>query len=309
MKKIFIRIIILTIYFMIPMIITQIANGETDTYNEADYIQGRRIEVRLNNITKYVSLNDYVTLVLAERMDTTAETELLKAMSIMIRTDVCRTMEDKISIDSETLGYKYKTYNELKAAWGDDYSEKYRRLRDICEETGEKIITYGGKPIDAKYTQVTFGKTLSGEEILGESYKYLKSVDCSEDTLNSEYMTVKIYQAKEFVKLLKGKYKDIGIDEKNPAKDISIISKTDDGYILKLQAGNMIMTGENFAALTGVNSCCMSVESMDGAVKIVVRGNGSGFGVSINSANIDAAGGMDYEQIIKKYYDSVEISS
>jgi stage II sporulation protein D len=87
------------------------------------------------------------------------------------------------------------------------------------------------------------------------------------------------------------------------------VSKSDSGYIIKIRAGNVVMTGAEFAKILGLNSACMTIENLNGSIKITTKGVGEGFGVSIYTAEIMASQGSSYEEILKKFYSGVQIVS
>lgn len=57
-------------------------------------------------------------MVLAKRLYMSSEVEVLKAESIMIRTDVYRLMGEQMIIDSSELGMEYMTTQQMKSKWG-----------------------------------------------------------------------------------------------------------------------------------------------------------------------------------------------
>ena len=58
------------------------------------------------------------------------------------------------------------------------------------------------------------------------------------------------------------------------------MSKTDSGYVTKIQAGNVIMSGTEFAKILGLSSAAMTIENSNGKIKITTKGLGDGMGVS-----------------------------
>ena len=148
-------------------------------------------------------------------------------------------------------------------------------------------------------------KTLSGTELLGADYAYLVPADCPEDMTSPDFLKTEEYSKKQFVKKINTAYKDSGLDENNPFGDIQVVSQTNMGYVTKIQVGNVVMSGDVFAKILGLNSPFFAIK--DG--KITTKGKGSGFGVSLYTANIMARSGRTYEDIINKFYSGVAIVS
>ena len=92
MKKILTVILIFCIYVAVPAVITLSVNSDDSQGVSQENIYGPRVNVKYKNGTKSVSVNEFVTMVLAKRFESGDETETLKAMGIMIRTDIYRVM-------------------------------------------------------------------------------------------------------------------------------------------------------------------------------------------------------------------------
>lgn len=308
-NRIAIFILIIILELLVPFIITMSVTGHVKQQVSEELLSGRRVVVEYKNATQSMDMNQFIVLVLASRLSMSSEVEVLKAESIMIRTDICRLMADNMSIDSTSLGMEYLTVSQMKNIWQDKYEENYNLINDCVLSTGNLCIYSNGQLIDARYTAVSNGTTLSGKELLGEGYDYLTEVVCSEDIKSPQYLSVETFSNKDFVKKMTSAYSQIGLNESDVFGNIQIVSKSDSGYIIKIQAGNVVMTGAEFAKIVGLNSACMTIENLNGSIKITTKGVGEGFGVSIYTAEIMASQGSSYEEILKKFYSGVQIVS
>ena len=117
------------------------------------------------------------------------------------------------------------------------------------------------------------------------------------------------YPSRYFVKEIKSGYEQAGLHEEAPFQDIQIVSKTDSGYVTKIQAGNVIMSGTEFAKILGLSSAAMTIENSNGKIKITTKGLGDGMGVSLYTADFMAKQGSSYEQILKAFYSGITIVS
>ena len=134
----------------LTIILFTLVNSDDSQGVSQENIYGPRVNVKYKNGTKSVSVNEFVTMVLAKRFESGDETETLKAMGIMIRTDIYRVMGDEMSVDSETLGMEYFTKNVMKNEWGNNFEEYYNHVNDSVMSTGQMVITYNNNLIDAK---------------------------------------------------------------------------------------------------------------------------------------------------------------
>lgn len=308
-KRIISFLIMLFIFFMIPYAVTMAVTGVVPENISDELINGRSISVKYKHAYKDTDINKFIVMVLADRLNMSSSVEVIKAEAVMVRTDIYRIMGDDMKIDSDKLGIQYMTTQQMKNEWGDDYETNYNLISDCVAATGNQVITYNNRLIEAKYTWLSNGATLSGEQILGSDYSYLAKVECPEDIKSSDFLSVTVMQEKDFLKKMKKCYKDIGINEDDILGDIQIVSKTEDGYILKIQVGNVIMTGNNFAQNLGLNSSCMSIEECSDGIKFTTKGKGDGFGVSINTADIMASQGSTYNEILAKFYSDTAITN
>ncbi len=310
MKKTLIWIVVICVYLCVPALITLAVSGKADTEFESGEIYGPRVNVQYGSAVKTVEVNKFVEMVLASVYEENDKPEMLKALGIVVRTNIYRIMGDKKEIDSDELAMNYYTSSEMRDEWGSSYQERAQIIKESVSATGQRVIKYSGNLIDARFTRLTNGKTLSGSKYLGEEYTYLKEVDCPKDMENENFYTHVTFKGKELAKLINNKYKNANIREDNAAQDIQIVSKTEDGYIVKLQIGNAVIGGEAFASMVGVKSAFFTIEtSNEGSVRIVSKGDGTGLGMSLNTANSMAAQDSTYTDIIQNFFDNVEVIS
>ena len=145
--------------------------------------------------------------------------------------------------------------------------------------------------------------------MLGDDYSYLMAVECPKDKEAKEYFVVKTVNNKDFVNAFEKAYDGLSLDKKGLDKQVQVVSVSSDGYVSKMQVGNMVMTGSTFAKILGLNSPNYKIEYMDSGVKITTTGVGDGFGVSVYTAQNMAESGATYEDILKTFYSGVSIGA
>ena len=158
-KKCVAVIVFIAIYLLIPTIVTLNVTGVVYTPVNEDYSDGRKVIVKYRNATQEVSVDRFVAMVLAKRLYMSSEVEVLKAESIMIRTDVYRLMGEQMIIDSSELGMEYMTTQQMKSKWGKDYEDNYNLVKDCTAATSGLAIRYNDKYIEARYTYITVSYT------------------------------------------------------------------------------------------------------------------------------------------------------
>lgn len=308
-NKAAVLLIIILIDLMVPYALTVVFTGRVEQNCSENVIQGRRITVKYKNAEQSMDINKFIIMVLAARYAQSQEIEVLKAESIMIRTDIYRIMGDSMQTDSTSLGVEFLTEKQMKSEWKENYQSNYDLIADCVAATDNIVLMYQNMYIDAKYTKVSNGSTLSGSELLGEQYAYLTQNDCPEDIKSEEYLKIETFSYKDFVKKIKSVYEQSGLSETAPLQNVQIVSKTDSGYVTKIQVGNVIMSGAEFVKIMGLSSPALTIENLNGSVKITTKGVGDGFGVSIYTADCMAKQGSSYEQILKMFYSGITIVS
>lgn len=308
--KIFYCAMIIMVFLFTPYLITISMTGVIEGNISDTMSEVRRVNVKYKNGSEAMDISKYMVGVLASRLSSSSEVEVLKAESIMVRTEIYRCMGDEMSIDSTNLNLQYLSDKELKSLWGDSYTANYNLITDCISATSGKVINYNEQLIEPMYHVVSAGKTRNGSQVFSGStadYSYLTSVACEHDLEANDYLAVKTFSYDDFIKGLTSQNKDISISKDNPAESVQIVSRDSADYVLKIQAGNVVMTGEEFAKALGLNSSCFVMETADNAVKITTKGKGNGLGVSLYAADYMAKNGSTCEEILNKFYANTTI--
>src|SRR5699024_7983348 len=97
-----------------------------------------------------ISVEYYVTSVVASEMPAEFEIEALKAQAIAARTYIVnhllQTGEDDVITDT-TVHQVFKSDAELKEHFASDYEWKMQKVHEAVQATKDEIITYGKTPI------------------------------------------------------------------------------------------------------------------------------------------------------------------
>ena len=309
-QKLAAYVLVILIFIFTPFVITMLMTGVIEGDISDSLVECRRVNVNYKSGSQAMDISKYMIGVLAARWDESQEIEVLKAESVMVRTDIYRIMGDRMTIDSNDLGMDYLTVKEMKAKWGDSYESNYNLIVDCISATSGRLIVYNGNLIDAKYTYVSAGKTRNGSQINETDYTYFVSVTCEDDITSDNYLKVETFTNENFLKPFTSTYGNMNASVTNIMESIQIVSRDSSEYVVKIQVGNVVMTGEKFAELLGINSSCFYIEQAGvDSVKITTKGRGNGYGVSIYSANCMAKNGNLYEEILRHFYSGISFMS
>jgi len=261
-----------------------------------------------NNDTETMSLENYVKGVLASEMPASYELEALKAQAISARTFIIKTLLTKsiknlpleADITDSTLEQVYKNDEELKAMWKNDNFEKnLKKITQAVNETQGLIITYNGEPIDASFFAISNGYTVNSEDYWTTSIPYLKSVASPWDLKSPKLFETKIISIDEMENKLGVKIPSNG--------DIGNVQKSSDERVSKIEINGKNFIGREVREALGLKSTDFVFKRSGDKIEITTKGYGHGVGMSQNGANGMALEGKNYIDILKYYYQGVEI--
>lgn len=299
MKKFFYQICFGTACLvLIPIIFTLLIQG-----GGKNYIKNSTAEQGME--TEQASFTEEMLPgIIANEISMESEIEAMKAQAVIARTNCLRAM---------ATGEEFPegiTKSEMIRLWGkENFSDYYSQLESCIEATKGIAMMYDGNYIQADYHTASAGYTRNASEVYGNSeYPYLKSVDCRIDIPSEDFLKVNFYTPEEF---LQQGQKFYGEDakEKSAADIIAgfVITKQDTaGYVTEVTIDGNSYSGEEVRLAYDWNSSCFSIKEVDGQIRIVTKGCGHGLGVSLYGANVLAAKGDSYKDILKYFYSEIE---
>ena len=144
---------------------------------------------------------------------------------------------------------------------------------------------------------------MCGGIIIFHIFKVLKLL--GEDAY-SQYSSEVILSKEEVISKIKGYHNNFQIDF-NSDTPIKILEYTEGGRIQKIRFGNLELSGVEVRNIFGLKSARFSIEMEENIVKFSVIGYGHGVGMSQTGADSMAKKGAGFVEIIKHFYQGVEI--
>lgn len=293
-RNLFIAVIILTII----AILSSFNKKETVFLNEE-----KKVTIKNNETTeeKELELEEYIIGVVAGEMPASFEVEALKAQAIAARSyamNKVNSSKETYDLVTDVSNQVYITQDEMKEKWQSEYDYYYKKIKDAVLETKGLVMKYNDEIISAYYFAMSNGSTEDVSLVFGESKDYLQSVDSSWDE-NVKNFTVEINITKEeFCKKL-----DISCD------DIIIkdIKRSETNRVNEITINNKTFKGTEVRSILNLRSTDFNIE-INESIKITTKGYGHGVGMSQYGANEMAKNGSTYEEILKHYYNNIEIS-
>lgn len=293
---------ILLAVLLLPLLVTLLCGGFTATapVQPEDPLAG--------SVTVFSSeLEEYVVGVVAAEMPAAFPEEALKAQAVAARTYQLRKMQEVASQQVQyDVGQAYCSPARQKEKWGGNYTVYANKIRSAVSATQGEIMTYQDEPILAVFHGQSAGMTEASENVWQSPLPYLQSVDSSGDLLAPDNRTTVVLSQETVYEAL-SVYGNIG--EKVDDFVVSIVSRTDAGYVQQINVGALLLTGAQIRTALNLRSTNFTVERRNTDFVFETRGHGHGAGMSQYGAAYLAEEGLDYHAILQHYYQGISFQS
>ena len=299
-KLIIVTLLVIIIPFLFVKIFVQI---DEIKFN---YITNNTIRVKNEKTNQIITLpfEEYIKGVVAGEMPATFELEALKAQAVASRSyamyQMTATKDKDYDVLNTTANQVYLTDQELKNNWKNEYEQKINKINKAITETTGEYLTYKGQIVNAMFFSTSTGKTENSEEVFVSALPYLRSVDSKWDEASPVYTDTYTFDLKDFYSKLSLPY--------NENLKIEITAKTSTGRIKKIKINDQELNGRDFATKLSLRSNYFTITQNNDKITINTKGFGHGVGMSQYGANGMAKEGYKYDQILKHYYQDVQIA-
>jgi stage II sporulation protein D len=297
-------------------------NTKPDVQKTAKPDNSTKVYINIyNDKTKKVfklEIEEYVKGVVASEMPPEFESEALKAQAVAARTyTMARVKKLFTSDDGEHKDADICTNSKHCQAWIDkdtffknygNCSDNYwSKIDNAVSQTRGKLIYYNNQLINPVFHSSSGGKTDNVEAVWNcAPESYLKGVVSPEGS-NGQFISKVDISISEFVKKLKNRYPKLIVNQKSIKKEISILEKTYGGRVKNIKIGNTKVSGNEFREIFDLKSTNFEIQTDSKKIYMKTIGYGHGVGMSQWGAEVFAKEGKSYMEILKYYYQGVEI--
>lgn len=275
--------------------------------------QGKIILLDRGEKTYRMELEEYLPGVIARQIPAEYEPEALKAQAIIARTYIRGQMMsagESDEIAESALDLDFLGEDELRALWGTGrFAERYTRLEQAVRETKGQIMMYGNEPIDPLFCRSTAGKTRTGDI----AHPYLKSTACQKDTVGENFLKTVYFSPEKMAAAVNtidsGAESPRTVQPEALLNTMQIGSRDEAGYVNQMELCGLRFTGDELSAALQLASSCFFIETEKGKIKITTKGEGHGYGLSQNTANVLAAEGWTAGEILEHFYKNITFLS
>ena len=221
--------------------------------------------------------------ILARDIPVTYEEEAICAQAVIVRTNYEYALSQ--GKEPET---GLSVAEQTKLFGNENYNRYYQKLENCLIETEGEVLTYQGQEIEAPYFAV------SAEKTRGTELPYLKSVESIWDITSEDFLKVEFYDTGELVDICNQAFSEAGLTAEDWVNTLVVTEREE--------------SGEEFRKAFSLKSACFYIKEIDGRGRIVTKGLGHGYGLSIYGANEMAKEGRTYQEILSYYYSGIEIT-
>lgn len=301
MKKIIIGLLLIII---IPYLIV---NKSVDEEIKFYYVSNKFVRVKRDSTEEIISVpfEEYIKGVLAGEMPISFHKEALKAQAVAARSYVLKKMETskekEYDVVDTVMNQVYLDEETLKERWKEKYIENNNKLKEVIIETKGEYLTYDNQIVEAFFFSTSTGKTENSGEVFMTQLPYLTSVDSTWDEEVSPVFNDSVeYSVSDFCTKLNIPYKE--------NITIEILKTTSTGRIKNLKINNKEFNANEVVNALKLRSTYFDIKQINSNIIINTKGYGHGVGLSQYGALAMAKKGYSYEEILKHYYQGVEIS-
>ena len=290
MKSVFFKLSFIVIIIIALMILSPRQSLLSQKYDDESVF----VNVTVAGQVQRVLLDDYLLGVVAGEMPASFELEAIKAQVVASRTFVYSRL---LSVDNTTNTQVYLNEEEMKKSWQDHYEDYKAKIQKAIEATRGEIMTYQGECISALFYSSSNGKSENVENYFAGSPKsYLVSVDSPwDEKYDSSFLREKSFSRAELNQCFGDfVYRDM--------------IRYPSGRVQSMVINGKNYTGRQVREKLQLASSDFTIEKEGDDFVFVTKGNGHGVGMSQYGAQGMAKEGYGYVDILKHYYQGIDIT-
>ena len=296
------KILLLTcIIIFIPYIIVNLFIKDEEI--KFKYTSNMMVRVKQDDEIIKVPFEDYIVGVLAGEMPVSFELEALKAQAVAARSYVMKKMQANIDKEYDVvdtvMNQVYLDDEHLQEVWKDDYTNNINKIKQAVMETFNEYLEYDGEIVDAMFFSTSVGATENSEEVFTSKVPYLRSVDSTWDSISPVYEVNYTFSLEGFYNKLNLNYSE--------TLNIELLDTTSTGRVKKLKINGVTLEGNTVVTNLKLKSNHFTIKLDNNKIYITTKGYGHGVGMSQYGAQAMALKGYKYDEILKYYYQGVEI--
>ena len=307
----------LTMAVLAPVLLLPTAGAKAEppkmlVIEAAEPEQGRRtVRLQVGQAVEELELEEYLVGVVLSEMPISFDLEALKAQAVAARTFALRQMDGGKHAAFDLCGQSsccqaWAGEAVLEEKLGQCWQNYWDKAETAVKSTAGQVLTYEGELIDAVYFSCSGGTTEDAVAVWGGEVPYLQSVKSPGEEQAGKFHTEEVFSREEFCRIILEAQPLAGLSGRMGSW-LGQTTRTAGGGVEKMTIGGCLFTGTQLRQLFGLNSTNFTLSVQGDAFVFSVYGYGHRVGMSQYGANAMAIAGKSYTEILKHYYEGVEV--
>ncbi len=247
-----------------------------------------------------VDVESYLPLVMSGEIPWDYEDEMLKVQAVLARSSLYYALQEDTWNESGWQEMLDRGRENLDTKAG---QLAYERMQEAAEETEGLVLWYQGSICPGVFHRLSAGSTREGAAVYeDETHDYLTVVDSRQDAQSADYLQGRYFTEEALRQRLLEYWPDLILTEESLTDQLVIQNIDDQGYVLSIQVGNLVIGGELFRINLDLPSSNFTIQNMDDKIRFLCMGVGHGLGLSQYGGNVLAQEGKTYEEILLTYF-------
>lgn len=270
-------------------------------------ISGLQISVQTAGGEKRMGVTEFLTGAVAGQISAEYEMETLKAQAVIARTCLYERAGNRQYIDASETGLEWRSENDRREIWGTQYGTNNERVEEAVRSTDGMVLRYDGQLITPAWFALSNGKTRSSQEAWGVDIPWLQPTESLWDREAEQYEIAVTKTKRQLISELQKSVTDFNCAPDSLASTCQITETDSSGYVLQIQIGNKLLSGDDFRYALDLPSSCFEINFEGNTAVITVRGSGHGVGFDQYGANRQAMEGKSCEELLLYYLKGVKV--
>lgn len=249
---------------------------------------------------KPIDLENFLPMILCQQISWDYEEETLKAQAVLARSSLYLCVKNG-EMTNEVWKTMIESYEKNKEKA--NYQTAYQRMEAAVIDTEGEVLVYNGAICEGIFHKISAGSTRDGAANLkNQLYAYVTSVESRMDIYGEDYFHGHYFTQEDLKHKIEENYPEVTWSEQPLVEQIQIVEQDSQGYVITLQLGEVLVSGEEFRTKLELSSSNFSIQEIEGKIRFLCKGLGHGFGLSQFGANQLAKEGNTYQQILNTYF-------
>ena len=263
-----------------------------------------------------VSMAAFLPGVLSGEMPAAFHEAALRAQAVAGRTYILSRLDSPKAAHPEAAVctdpaccQAWDSEERMREKWGADYDRYFGKIRAAVRDTDGACLFWEGEPILACFHSSSAAVTENSAAVWSGALPYLVSVESPETAQDvPNYITTVELSCEAFREKIWLEYPGADLSGA-PAGWLGEVRREQSGRVESVIIGGIRAEAETLRSLFSLRSAAFTAEYTGAGFRFTVTGYGHGVGMSQYGANVMAARGSTWQEILQHYYPGAELKT